>query len=204
MVPRFRLDGGWSHPSKHQAHPPSTTESGANGSRSLLRRGNRGAGRGDRGRRDAQPPLRRAGADRPPLLAGGPLPAAELGLRRRRSGGRLCRRSDGPLRLRRRLRRRRHRAGLGADPRPAPACAAARGRPLRRALDRRPRLPPPRPPPLSLPPGPALFVDLSIAVLGSSLLALGPNGPDIKPGFGAPAAIGTLLLERLLLAFEVS
>ncbi|HEU4943660.1 MAG TPA: NADH-quinone oxidoreductase subunit J [Solirubrobacterales bacterium] len=52
--------------------------------------------------------------------------------------------------------------------------------------------------------GAALFVELSIAVLGSSLLALGTDGPDVKPGFGDPAAIGTLLLERFLLAFEAS
>jgi NADH:ubiquinone oxidoreductase subunit 6 (subunit J) len=58
--------------------------------------------------------------------------------------------------------------------------------------------------PLALLLGAALFVELSIAVLGSSLLALGTNGPDIKPGFGDPAAIGTLLLERFLLAFEAS
>ncbi len=32
-----------------------------------------------------------------------------------------------------------------------------------------------------------LFVELSIAVLGSSLLALGTDGPDVSPGFGDPA-----------------
>jgi NADH-quinone oxidoreductase subunit J len=52
--------------------------------------------------------------------------------------------------------------------------------------------------------GAALFVELSIAVLGSSLIALGTDGPDVKPGFGDPAAIGKLLLERFLLAFEAS
>ncbi|MFI5123552.1 MAG: NADH-quinone oxidoreductase subunit J [Vicinamibacteria bacterium] len=52
--------------------------------------------------------------------------------------------------------------------------------------------------------GAALFVELSIAVLGSSLLALGTHGPDVKAGFGDPAAIGHLLLERFLLAFEAS
>src|SRR6185312_327919 len=52
--------------------------------------------------------------------------------------------------------------------------------------------------------GAALFIELSIAVLGSSLLALGTDGPDVAPGFGDPAAIGTLLLERFLLAFEAS
>jgi NADH-quinone oxidoreductase subunit J len=52
--------------------------------------------------------------------------------------------------------------------------------------------------------GAALFVELSIAVLASSLLALGTQGPDINPGFGDPAAIGRLLLERFLLPFEAS
>jgi NADH-quinone oxidoreductase subunit J len=52
--------------------------------------------------------------------------------------------------------------------------------------------------------GAALFIELSVAVLGSSLLALGTHGPDVKPGFGDPAAIGRLLLERFLLPFEAS
>jgi NADH-quinone oxidoreductase subunit J len=52
--------------------------------------------------------------------------------------------------------------------------------------------------------GAALFVELAIAVLGSSLLALGTDGPDVKAGFGDPAAIGYLLLERFLLPFEAS
>jgi NADH:ubiquinone oxidoreductase subunit 6 (subunit J) len=52
--------------------------------------------------------------------------------------------------------------------------------------------------------GAALFVELSIAVLGSSLTALGHDGPHVNPGFGDPAAIGHLLLERFLLAFEAS
>jgi NADH-quinone oxidoreductase subunit J len=52
--------------------------------------------------------------------------------------------------------------------------------------------------------GAALFIELSIAVLGSSLLALSTEGPDIGAGFGNPAAIGKLLLEDFLLAFEAS
>jgi NADH-quinone oxidoreductase subunit J len=52
--------------------------------------------------------------------------------------------------------------------------------------------------------GIALFVELAIAVLGSSLLALGTEGPAVQPGFGDPAAIGELLLERFLVAFEAS
>jgi NADH-quinone oxidoreductase subunit J len=52
--------------------------------------------------------------------------------------------------------------------------------------------------------GAALFVELSIAVLASSLMALGTHGPDVKAGFGDPAGIGKLLLERFLLPFEAS
>jgi NADH-quinone oxidoreductase subunit J len=52
--------------------------------------------------------------------------------------------------------------------------------------------------------GIALFVELSIAVLSSALLALGTDGPDVKAGFGDPAAIGTLLLEKFLVPFEAS
>jgi NADH-quinone oxidoreductase subunit J len=52
--------------------------------------------------------------------------------------------------------------------------------------------------------GIALFVELAVAVLGSSLLALGTEGPAVEAGFGDPAAIGTLLLERFLVAFEAS
>jgi NADH-quinone oxidoreductase subunit J len=52
--------------------------------------------------------------------------------------------------------------------------------------------------------GAALFAELAIAVLGSSLAALGSHGPHVAPGFGDPAAIGKLLLERFLLPFEAS
>jgi NADH:ubiquinone oxidoreductase subunit 6 (subunit J) len=52
--------------------------------------------------------------------------------------------------------------------------------------------------------GIAVFIELAIAVLSSSLLALGTDGPDIKAGFGDPAAIGTLLLEKFLVPFEAS
>ncbi|HKT83130.1 MAG TPA: NADH-quinone oxidoreductase subunit J [Solirubrobacterales bacterium] len=52
--------------------------------------------------------------------------------------------------------------------------------------------------------GAALFIELSIAVLSSSLIALGTHGADTKPGFGDPAGIGKLLLERFLLPFEAS
>jgi NADH-quinone oxidoreductase subunit J len=52
--------------------------------------------------------------------------------------------------------------------------------------------------------GAALFVELSIAVLASSLIALSTHGPKVHIGFGDPAAIGRLLLERFLLPFEAS
>jgi NADH-quinone oxidoreductase subunit J len=50
----------------------------------------------------------------------------------------------------------------------------------------------------------ALFIELSIAILSSALLALGTEGPDVPAGFGNPEAIGTLLLEKFLLPFEAS
>jgi NADH-quinone oxidoreductase subunit J len=52
--------------------------------------------------------------------------------------------------------------------------------------------------------GIALFVELAIAVLSSSLLALGEEGPEVAAGFGDPAAIGRLLLEKFLLPFEAA
>ena len=52
--------------------------------------------------------------------------------------------------------------------------------------------------------GIALFIELSIAVLSSALLALGSHGPKVGAGFGNPASIGRLLLEKFLLPFEAS
>jgi NADH-quinone oxidoreductase subunit J len=52
--------------------------------------------------------------------------------------------------------------------------------------------------------GLALLIELSIAVLASSLRALGTDGPEVAAGFGDPAAIGTLLLEKFLIPFEAS
>ena len=52
--------------------------------------------------------------------------------------------------------------------------------------------------------GLALFIELSVAVLSSALLALGTHGPDVPAGFGDPAAIGRLLLEKFLIPFEAS
>ena len=48
----------------------------------------------------------------------------------------------------------------------------------------------------------ALFIELSIAILGTSLKSLSSQGPRIPLGFGSPEAIGRLLLERFLIPFE--
>jgi NADH-quinone oxidoreductase subunit J len=50
--------------------------------------------------------------------------------------------------------------------------------------------------------GTAIFVELSIAVIGSGLKALDTQGPNVKLGFGSPEAIGKLMLERFLIVFE--
>ena len=49
-----------------------------------------------------------------------------------------------------------------------------------------------------------LFVELSIAVIGSGLSALDTRGAELRPGFGSPAQIGELLLTRFLVPFEVA
>jgi NADH:ubiquinone oxidoreductase subunit 6 (subunit J) len=50
----------------------------------------------------------------------------------------------------------------------------------------------------------ALLVELCLAVFGTGLTAIDSRGPDVAPGFGSPAEIGRLLLERFLLAFEAA
>ena len=50
----------------------------------------------------------------------------------------------------------------------------------------------------------ALFVVISIAVIGSSLDALDSRGPDVEAGFGTPAEIGELLLTKFLIPFEAA
>jgi NADH-quinone oxidoreductase subunit J len=50
----------------------------------------------------------------------------------------------------------------------------------------------------------ALFAELSIAVLGSGLKAIGSDGAPYVSGFGSPAAIGQALLTKFLLPFEVA
>jgi NADH-quinone oxidoreductase subunit J len=50
----------------------------------------------------------------------------------------------------------------------------------------------------------ALFVELSIAVLGTALSSIDTEGPTVQLGFGSPGSIGKLLLERFLVVFEAS
>ena len=47
-------------------------------------------------------------------------------------------------------------------------------------------------------------MEITIAVVGSSLGALDTRGPDVDAGFGSPAAIGELLLTKFLLPFEAA
>ncbi|MDQ3722835.1 MAG: NADH-quinone oxidoreductase subunit J [Actinomycetota bacterium] len=50
----------------------------------------------------------------------------------------------------------------------------------------------------------AVFVELAIAVIGSSLGALDTRGPDLEAGFGSPGQIGELLLTKFLVPFEAA
>ena len=50
----------------------------------------------------------------------------------------------------------------------------------------------------------ALFVELVIAFLGSSLQAIDTRGAQYDPAFGTPGQIGQLLLTKFLLPFEVA
>ncbi len=52
--------------------------------------------------------------------------------------------------------------------------------------------------------GVALFAELAIAIVGSGLRSIETEGPTVELGFGSPEAIGTLLLERFLIAFEAA
>jgi NADH:ubiquinone oxidoreductase subunit 6 (subunit J) len=49
----------------------------------------------------------------------------------------------------------------------------------------------------------ALLVELSIAVLGSSLKAIDSKGAELGAGFGSPSQIGELLLTKFLVPFEI-
>jgi NADH-quinone oxidoreductase subunit J len=50
----------------------------------------------------------------------------------------------------------------------------------------------------------ALFVEIAIAVIGSSLDALSTRGEDIPAAFGSPGEIGRLLLTKFLVPFEAA
>jgi NADH-quinone oxidoreductase subunit J len=50
----------------------------------------------------------------------------------------------------------------------------------------------------------ALFAELTIALVGTSLAALDSDGAAFEPGFGSPAQVGELLLTKFLLAFEIA
>src|SRR5262249_12103594 len=52
--------------------------------------------------------------------------------------------------------------------------------------------------------GIALFVELSIAIIGSGLESIDGRGPHVAANFGSPSVIGKLLLERLLIAVEAA
>jgi NADH-quinone oxidoreductase subunit J len=50
----------------------------------------------------------------------------------------------------------------------------------------------------------ALFVELTIALVGTSLSALDGEGAPYVAGFGTPAEVGELFLTRFLVAFEIA
>jgi NADH-quinone oxidoreductase subunit J len=50
----------------------------------------------------------------------------------------------------------------------------------------------------------ALLVEIAIAVVGSGLEALDSRGPPLAAGFGTPQAIGSLFMQKFLIAFEVA
>ena len=50
----------------------------------------------------------------------------------------------------------------------------------------------------------AIFVEITIAVVGSSLGALDTRGAELEPGFGSPGQIGELLLTKFLVPFEAA
>jgi len=49
-----------------------------------------------------------------------------------------------------------------------------------------------------------LLVELTIAIVGSSLTALDSTGPEVSAAFGSPGEIGRLLLTKFLLPFEAA
>lgn len=49
-----------------------------------------------------------------------------------------------------------------------------------------------------------LFLEITVAVVGSSLGALDTRGAEVGAGFGSPGQIGELLLTKFLLPFEAT
>jgi NADH-quinone oxidoreductase subunit J len=49
-----------------------------------------------------------------------------------------------------------------------------------------------------------LFVELTIALLGTGLSALDSDGAGVSAGFGTPAEVGALFLTKFLVAFEIA
>jgi NADH-quinone oxidoreductase subunit J len=49
-----------------------------------------------------------------------------------------------------------------------------------------------------------ILIELCIAVIGSGLDALGTEGAHVSAGFGSPAQVGRLLLEKFLVPFEAA
>src|SRR5918997_5955793 len=52
--------------------------------------------------------------------------------------------------------------------------------------------------------GVAIFTEIGIAIVGSGLKEIDSEGPTVGLGFGSPEAIGRLMLERFLIAFEAA
>jgi NADH:ubiquinone oxidoreductase subunit 6 (subunit J) len=50
----------------------------------------------------------------------------------------------------------------------------------------------------------AIFIEISIAVIGTGLTAIESEGPTLPGDFGSPAQIGELMLERFLVVFEAA
>ena len=50
----------------------------------------------------------------------------------------------------------------------------------------------------------AIFIEISIAVIGTGLQAIESEGPTLASDFGSPAQIGELMLEKFLVVFEAA
>ena len=50
----------------------------------------------------------------------------------------------------------------------------------------------------------AIFIEISIAVIGTGLQAVESEGPTLPGPFGSPGSIGELLLEKFLVVFEAA